>query len=62
MCELTVRKSLTKLDGVSEAIVDRKAGTARVTYDPGKVEFAQMTEATTNAGFPSKVSESSGGE
>ena len=56
MCELTVRKSLTKLDGVIEAIVDRKAGTARITYDPAKVEFAQMTEATTNAGFPSTVS------
>lgn len=57
-----MRKSLTELDGVSEAIVDLEAGTARVTYDADRVEFAQMTEATTNAGFPSKVSESSGGE
>ena len=36
--------------------------TATVTYDPDKVELAQMTEATTNAGFPSIVRESSGGD
>ncbi len=57
-----MRKSLTKLDGVSQAIVDLKAGTATVTYDPDKVELAQMTEATTNAGFPSMVRESTGSE
>ncbi|MCZ6501258.1 MAG: cation transporter [Gammaproteobacteria bacterium] len=57
-----MRKSLTKLDGVSQAIVDLKAGTATVTYDPDKVELAQMTEATTNAGFPSTLRESTGGE
>lgn len=57
-----MRKSLTKLDGVSQALVDLEAGTATVTYDPDKVELAQMTEATTNAGFPSIVRESSGGD
>ena len=57
-----MRKSLTKLDGVSHAVVDLKAGTASVTYDPDKVQLAQMTEATTNSGFPSTVRESTGGE
>ena len=57
-----MRKSLTKLDGVSQALVDLEAGTATVTYDPDKVELAQMTEATTNAGFPSIVRESSRGD
>jgi len=57
-----VRKSLTNLDGVSEAIVDRKTGTAKVTYDPSIVEFTQMTEATTNSGFPSTVQQASGSE
>jgi len=50
-----VRKSLSKLEGVSEVIVDLKAETATVTYDPKRVELAQMTDATTNAGFPSAV-------
>ncbi len=59
MCELTVSKSLSKLEGVSEVIVDLKAETATVTYDPSKVEWAQMTDATTNAGFPSTVHENS---
>lgn len=57
-----MRKSLTKLDGVSQAVVDLEAGTATVTYNPDKVELAQMTEATTNAGFPSMVRESTGSE
>ena len=60
MCELTVRKSLSKLEGVREVIVDLKTETATVTYDPNKVELAQMTAATTNVGFPSKVQENSG--
>jgi periplasmic mercuric ion binding protein len=57
-----VRKSLTNLEGVSEAIVDLESGTAVVTYDPTKVELLQMTEATTNSGFPSTVQQASGSE
>jgi len=60
MCELTVRKSLSKLEGVRDVVVDRKAETATVTFDPSQVELARMTEATTNAGFPSRVREHTG--
>jgi len=50
-----VRKSLTNLQGVIEAVVDLKGGTATVTYDPSLVELDELTEATANAGFPSTV-------
>ncbi|MFQ5572573.1 MAG: mercuric transporter MerT family protein [Rhodothermales bacterium] len=53
-CDITVRKALTNLDGVEEATVTFEPPQAVVTYDPSKVSVEQMTEATTNVGYPSK--------
>jgi len=55
MCPITVRKSLTRLDGVSTADVSYKHKTATVRYNPQKITLDQLTLATTNAGYPSTV-------
>ncbi|MEK6748945.1 MAG: cation transporter [Pseudomonadota bacterium] len=57
-CPLTVKKALKRLNGVVE--VDTKyegkgIGWAKVTYDPDKTKLDDLTFATTEAGYPSKV-------
>jgi mercuric ion binding protein len=52
---IVVRKALQRLPGVSSANVDFALKTATVTFDPDRVKCATLTEATTNAGFPSTV-------
>jgi copper chaperone CopZ len=52
---IVVRKALQRLPGVSSANVDFALKTATVTFDPDRVKPATLTEATTNAGFPSTV-------
>lgn len=54
-CPITVRKALERVDGVNQAVVDFKRKTATVTFDTEKVDAAQLTQATTNAGYPSDV-------
>lgn len=55
VCPITVKKSLERIAGVSDVSVDFKAKTARVTFDVGKAKPADLTAATTSAGFPSTV-------
>jgi periplasmic mercuric ion binding protein len=52
-CPFVVRKSLEALPGVAKATVSFKDKTATVTYDDGRVDVKGLTDATTNAGFPS---------
>jgi mercuric ion binding protein len=52
---IVVRKASQRLPGVSSANVDFALKTATVTFDPDRVKPATLTEATTNAGFPSTV-------
>jgi len=40
---------------VTSATVDFDKKTATVTFDPDQVKPAALTQATTNAGFPSTV-------
>jgi len=54
-CPLVVRKALECVPGVSAAAVDFEHKTATVTFDPNRVKPAALTEATTNAGFPSTL-------
>jgi mercuric ion binding protein len=44
---------LEAVPGVAKATVSLKDKTATVTYDDGKVDVKSLTEATTNAGYPS---------
>ena len=57
LCPITVKKSLEKVSGVSAVKVDFDKKTATVTYDPDKAQPEALTEATTNAGYPSAVHE-----
>jgi mercuric ion binding protein len=54
-CPIVVKKALQKVAGVSAAAVDLDKKTATVTFDPDKVTTARLTQATTEAGFPSKL-------
>jgi mercuric ion binding protein len=52
-CPFIVKKSLEAVSGVARATVSFKDKTAIVTYDDGMVDVRSLTEATTNAGYPS---------
>jgi mercuric ion binding protein len=54
-CPLVVRKALERIPGVSAATVDFEHKTATVTFDPSRVKPTALTEATTDAGFPSTL-------
>ena len=53
LCPITVKKSLEKVPGVSDAKVDFDRKTATVRFDTGKADVAGLVKATTDAGFPS---------
>jgi len=50
-----VKKALERVAGVSATAVDFDKKTATVTFDPDKASTARLTQATTEAGFPSKL-------
>ncbi len=54
-CTVTVRKSLTRVEGVKDAKVTLGPPQAEVTYDPAKVRMERLVEATSKAGFPSTI-------
>ena len=54
-CPIVVKKALEKVPGVSATTVDFDKKTATVTFDPDKATTARLTQATTEAGFPSRV-------
>jgi mercuric ion binding protein len=54
-CPVTVRKSLEKVPGVAKAKADFETKTATVTYDQAKAKVADLTRATTEAGYPSAL-------
>lgn len=54
-CPVTVRRSLEKVPGVTKAKADFETKTATVTYDPAKAKVADLTRATTEAGYPSAL-------
>ena len=54
-CPIVVKKALERVAGVSATAVDFDKKTATVTFDPDKASTARLTQATTEAGFPSKL-------
>src|SRR5271168_5225118 len=54
-CPIVVKRALERVPGVSATAVDFDKKTATVTFDPDKATSAKLTQATTEAGFPSKV-------
>jgi mercuric ion binding protein len=54
-CPFTVKKALSKVDGVSEIDVSYEKREAIVTFDDTRTSLQQLTKATENAGYPSSV-------
>jgi mercuric ion binding protein len=54
-CPITVKKALTKVDGVQQAKISYEKREATVTYDDSKTSVEKIALATTNAGYPSTV-------
>jgi periplasmic mercuric ion binding protein len=52
-CPHTVKSSLEAVPGVKKAVISYKDKTAVVTYDDTKTDVKALTNATTNAGYPS---------
>ena len=54
-CPITVKKALSKVEGVNQVDVSFDKREAVVTFDDAKTTIQKLTEATTNAGYPSSV-------
>lgn len=54
-CPIAVKKSLTRVPGVSNAAVSFEKSEAVVTFDDAKTSVDALVKATTDAGYPSAV-------
>ena len=54
-CPITVKRAMEGVAGVSAVTVDFATKTARVTYDPRRVNAAAIAAASTNAGYPARA-------
>ncbi len=55
VCPITVKKALTKVDGVTKAEVNFDKRQAVVTFDDVKTNVETLTKATKDAGYPATV-------
>lgn len=56
-CPYIVKKTLQKIDGVTEADSSFETKSATATFDPAKTSIDVMLEALKNQGYPSRVVE-----
>jgi mercuric ion binding protein len=54
-CPITVKKALSKIEGVSKTEVTYEKRQAVVTFDDSKTDIQKLTKATEDAGYPSSV-------
>jgi mercuric ion binding protein len=54
-CVPVVKESLARVEGVTQVEVLREANIATVTFEDTKTSVAALVEATTNAGYPSRL-------
>lgn len=54
-CPITVKKALSKVEGVGKVDVSYEKRQAVVTFDDAKASVEQLTRATTDAGYPSSA-------
>lgn len=54
-CPITVKKALSKVEGVSQVNVTFEKREAVVTFDDAKTSVQKLTKATEDAGYPSSV-------
>ncbi|EQP65302.1 Periplasmic mercury(+2) binding protein [Enterobacter hormaechei] len=52
---ITVKKALSKVEGVSKVDVGFEKREAVVTFDDTKASVQKLTKATADAGYPSSV-------
>ena len=55
ICPITVKKALNGVPGVSKVDVSYENKEAVVTFDDAKASVETLTQATTNAGYPSTL-------
>ena len=53
-CPITVKKALSRVEGVSKIGVSFDKREAVVTFDDAKTDVQALTQATTNVGYPSE--------
>ena len=54
-CPITVKKALSKVEGVSQVNVTFEKREAVVTFDNAKADVQKLAKATEDAGYPSSV-------
>ncbi len=54
-CPYQVKSALKRVEGVVTATASLETREAEVTFDDAVTNVAALTQATTNAGFPSKL-------
>ena len=54
-CPITVKKAISKVEGVSKTDVSFDKREAVVTFDNAKTSVQKLTKATEDAGYPSSV-------
>lgn len=54
-CPITVKKALTKVEGVDKVNVNFDKREATVVFDDAKTAIGKLTKATELAGYPSSV-------
>lgn len=54
-CPITVKKALTRVEGVQKVEVRFEKRDAIVTFDNTKTNIRNLTKATEDAGYPSRV-------
>lgn len=54
-CPITIKKALTRIEGVEAAEVSYKALAATVTFDDARTDAESIRQATGNIGYPSTI-------
>lgn len=54
-CPITVKKALSKVEGVSKTEVSYEKREAVVTFDDAKTSIQKLIKASTDAGYPASV-------
>jgi mercuric ion binding protein len=58
VCPITVKVVLNRVEGVSAVDIRYEERDATVTFDDAKTSVEALTQATTNAGYPSALKQS----
>ena len=59
VCPVTVKKAIEKVEGVVTVTVDYDTKTATVTFDDETATVDELAEASTNAGYPATLIQTS---